>query len=137
MAQTVTLFGTFHPLYLMSARGADSLNISEDGDELIIKHRADIFQVFWIFLFVASSIYSFCWDVYMDWGLGRKEVSPFPLFVYVMGIFLLKRFSYTSLVWFPWASIDVSQEKLLLHGHSCRSSTSVYVGYNFGSTSIW
>eukprot|EP00956_Cyclotella_meneghiniana_P005427 scaffold6818_cov93-Cyclotella_meneghiniana.AAC.4 len=73
MAQTVTLFGTFHPLYLMSARGAGSLNISEDGDELIIKHRADIFQVFWIFLFVASSIYSFCWDVYMDWGLGRKE----------------------------------------------------------------
>ena len=84
MAQTVTLFGTFHPLYLMSARGADSLNISEDGDELIIKHRADIFQVFWIFLFVASSIYSFCWDVYMDWGIERKEVSPFSLFVYVM-----------------------------------------------------
>ena len=79
MAQTVTLFGTFHPLYLMSARGAGSLNISEDGDELIIQHRADVFQVFWIFLFVASSIYSFCWDVYMDWGLGRREVSTFIL----------------------------------------------------------
>lgn len=24
-------------------------------------------------LFIASSLYSFCWDVYMDWGLGRWE----------------------------------------------------------------
>lgn len=24
-------------------------------------------------LFITSSLYSFCWDVYMDWGLGRRE----------------------------------------------------------------
>ena len=30
-------------------------------------------QLFWMGLFVSSSLYSFCWDVYMDWGLGRRE----------------------------------------------------------------
>ncbi|KAL3772850.1 hypothetical protein ACHAWO_002680 [Cyclotella atomus] len=70
MSQTVTLFGTFHPLYLMSARNHD---ITEEGTDIILKHRKNLFQAFWMCLFIASSLYSFIWDVYMDWGLGRKE----------------------------------------------------------------
>ena len=72
ISQTVTLFGTFHPLYLMSARSHD---VGEEAEDVILKHRKNLFQIFWMCLFIASSLYSFCWDVYMDWGLGRKEVS--------------------------------------------------------------
>ena len=61
MSQTVTLFGAFHPLYLMYSR-ADSSFIS-------------LFQVFWMALFVASSLYSFTWDVIMDWGLGQPKFA--------------------------------------------------------------
>lgn len=56
MSQTVTLFGAFHPLYLNN-------NTKE----------SNVFQAFWTFAFVASSLYSFVWDVYMDWGLGRPS----------------------------------------------------------------
>lgn len=61
MSQTVTLFGAFHPLYLMYSRG-DSNAVS-------------LFQVFWMALFVASSLYSFTWDVIMDWGLGQPKFA--------------------------------------------------------------
>ena len=59
MSQTVTLFGAFHPLYLMYNQG-DAKAVST-------------FQLFWMALFVASSLYSFTWDVRMDWGLGQPE----------------------------------------------------------------
>lgn len=61
VAQLVTLTGAFHPLYLDVE--------SRKGDQNFDSR----YQVFWTFLFFASSIYSFIWDVYMDWGLGRKE----------------------------------------------------------------
>jgi xenotropic and polytropic retrovirus receptor 1 len=61
MSQTVTLFGAFHPLYLMRK----SSNVKEPA--------FNYFQVFWIILFVSSSLYSFWWDVVMDWGLGRRD----------------------------------------------------------------
>ena len=59
LASLVTLFGIFHPL---------SLDYNS-GREL------EWFQIFWTMAFVASSIYSYCWDVFMDWGLGRKNAS--------------------------------------------------------------
>jgi len=59
LSQTVTLFGAFHPLYLMHK------NPNHNG--------MNLFQVFWMFVFVASSLYSFTWDVLMDWGLGRPK----------------------------------------------------------------
>lgn len=58
LSQSVTLFGAFHPLYMMHG-GAES--------------HLSVFRYFWMGLFISSSIYSFCWDVYMDWGLGRRE----------------------------------------------------------------
>jgi len=60
LSQTVTLFGAFHPLYL------------EYSPELRGK-KSDLFQIFWVVVFVSSSLYSFTWDVFMDWGLGRRE----------------------------------------------------------------
>lgn len=36
-------------------------------------HGINMFQIFWMAVFVASSLYSFSWDVFMDWGLGRRE----------------------------------------------------------------
>ena len=56
LSQTVTLFGAFHPLYLTMTR-----------------RESHLFQLFWTFVFVASSLFSFFWDVYMDWGLGRPK----------------------------------------------------------------
>ncbi|GAX28880.1 hypothetical protein FisN_20Lh184 [Fistulifera solaris] len=50
LTQTVTLFGAFHPLYMTN------------------KHESALFQLFWTCAFVSSSLYSFFWDVYMDWG---------------------------------------------------------------------
>jgi hypothetical protein len=55
LSQTVTLFGAFHPLYMES------------------KDERNLFQIFWMLVFVCSSLYSFAWDVFMDWGLGRKK----------------------------------------------------------------
>lgn len=54
LSMTVTLFGAFHPLYL--ERYAES----------------NMFQLFWMMTFVTSSLYSFCWDVYMDWYVFPK-----------------------------------------------------------------
>ena len=74
MSQTVTLFGTFHPLYLYQ-KGYVS-RITEDDDTAkddSIKSEMNLFQYFWICLFILSSLYSFCWDVWMDWGLGRRK----------------------------------------------------------------
>jgi xenotropic and polytropic retrovirus receptor 1 len=59
MSQTVTLFGAFHPLYLMHRQHET--------------HGIKWFQLFWMALFVSSSLYSFFWDVFMDWGLGQLK----------------------------------------------------------------
>ena len=59
MSQTVTLFGAFHPLYMLHNRNQDAV--------------FNYFQLFWIILFISSSLYSFWWDVVMDWGLGQRE----------------------------------------------------------------
>mmetsp|Transcript_174 Transcript_174/g.241 ORF Transcript_174/g.241 Transcript_174/m.241 type:complete len:217 (-) Transcript_174:174-824(-) len=61
MSQTVTLFGTFHPLYLMHD------NPYNNG--------INWFKFFWICLFVSSSLYSYYWDVFMDWGLGKPKYN--------------------------------------------------------------
>ena len=60
LSQMVTLLGTFHPLYL------EFSGLDKD-------HVIPFYQITWTVLFVSSSLYSFTWDVYMDWGLGRKK----------------------------------------------------------------
>lgn len=85
LSMTVTLFGAFHPLYLMT-----------NGDQ-------KLFQLFWMLTFVSSSLYSFFWDVYMDWGLGRPQfgfLGPrlmYPKKVYyysVIAVDLVLRFAW-------------------------------------------
>jgi len=61
MSQTVTLFGAFHPIYLLH---------TNDNNK-----SAQIFQFFWTLMFVMSSLYSYIWDVYMDWGLGSLKFN--------------------------------------------------------------
>ena len=87
MSQTVTLFGAFHPLYMLHYQGEES--------------AFNYFQLFWIILFVSSSLYSFWWDVVMDWGLGLQKyqfLGPrlmFPnrsTYYFVMAIDLVLRF---------------------------------------------
>ncbi|KAL3767430.1 hypothetical protein ACHAW5_004823 [Stephanodiscus triporus] len=81
MSQSVTLFGAFHPLYLMYVGdGVRDISLADDDDNLDGRGQSNFFvrhvfsfQLFWMGLFIASSLYSFCWDVYMDWGLGRRE----------------------------------------------------------------
>lgn len=73
MSQMVTLFGAFHPLYLMHYGEASAHPDGEGGIVMTNFRYGSTFQYFWFFLFISSSLYSFCWDVYMDWGLGRRE----------------------------------------------------------------
>uniref|UniRef100_K3WSV9 SPX domain-containing protein n=1 Tax=Globisporangium ultimum (strain ATCC 200006 / CBS 805.95 / DAOM BR144) TaxID=431595 RepID=K3WSV9_GLOUD len=55
LAQVVALFGIFHPFY--------------SGD----RDNVEAFQITWIVLFTLSSMYTWVWDVTMDWGLGRPQ----------------------------------------------------------------
>ena len=80
LSQSVTLFGTFHPLYMYNTNKEVKVGVVFGDDDETPAHRiverppVDLYQVFWIGLFICSSMYSFAWDVWMDWGLGRKEV---------------------------------------------------------------
>jgi hypothetical protein len=77
MSQTVTLFGAFHPLYL-------GIKQQDTG--------FDVFQFFWATIFITSSLYSFTWDVYMDWGLGRPKfgfLGPSLMFPKKYGYFVI------------------------------------------------
>jgi len=90
MSQTVTLFGTFHPLYLMNNGGMSNSSDGSEASGESLRRRSNLFQVFWMGLFIASSLYSFFWDVYMDWGLGRKEVSNYMICTVLIGcVFVL------------------------------------------------
>ena len=84
LSQTVTLFGAVHPLYMYNQENSagndvvvtfeDDDGVSEGGSSIVhLKKEMNLFQYFWISLFIVSSLYSFCWDVWMDWGLGRPE----------------------------------------------------------------
>jgi hypothetical protein len=89
MSQSVTLFGAFHPLYLMyiSDGKVDISLVNDDDDKndgqeesnFFFQH-AMVFQLFWMGLFIASSLYSFCWDVYMDWGEWQLRCIPLTRF---------------------------------------------------------
>lgn len=59
LTQVVVLFGLFHPLH------------SDTNEDDALKMR--LFVVTWLFLFTASSLYTWVWDVTMDWGLGRPR----------------------------------------------------------------
>jgi len=101
LSQTVTLFGTFHPLYMynqVKPGGGVVMTFGDDDagpdaareEEIVhLNKEMNLFQYFWISLFVISSVYSFCWDVGMDWGLGRPEHK-----------FLGPRLMYPSLLWY-------------------------------------
>ncbi|CAI5710773.1 unnamed protein product [Peronospora effusa] len=59
LTQVVVLFGLFHPLH------------SDNSEENASQVR--LFIVAWLFFFTASSLYTWVWDVTMDWGLGRPQ----------------------------------------------------------------
>ncbi|KAG1684111.1 hypothetical protein DVH05_011855 [Phytophthora capsici] len=59
LTQVVVLFGLFHPLH------------NDNSEENASQVR--MFVVVWLFLFTASSLYTWIWDVTMDWGLGRPQ----------------------------------------------------------------
>jgi hypothetical protein len=92
LSQTVTLFGAFHPLYME----LDS-HIDDGGLKL--------FQVFWMLLFVSSSLYSFTWDVFMDWGLGK------PSYGYLGPSLMYPRRSY----YYATIAIDLGEKHCRLH----------------------
>lgn len=70
MSQTVTLFGTFHPLYMLHMK---EMQNEAEAEAALEFSSNNVFQCFWIGLFISSSLYSFTWDVYMDWGLGKPR----------------------------------------------------------------
>lgn len=90
LSQTVTLFGAFHPLYQIR-------HSSQRGQK--------VFQFFWLGLFITSSLYSFFWDVYIDWGLGdwqhgfltERRMFPNRFYYYlVIALDLFLRFMWVN-----------------------------------------
>lgn len=63
MSQVVTLFGAFYPVLNLSCNAGDYCN------------HMSAFQITWLEIFVFSSVYSWVWDVKMDWGLGKLEYN--------------------------------------------------------------
>ncbi|KAF4029770.1 EXS family [Phytophthora infestans] len=60
LTQVVVLFGLFHPLH-------------SDNSEEEHSSQVRMFVIAWLMLFTASSLYTWIWDVTMDWGLGRPQ----------------------------------------------------------------
>lgn len=60
LSQFVSLFGALYPLYNITI-------------ERHLGRALDTYQLFWIGAFVMSALYSFCWDVFVDWNLGRPQ----------------------------------------------------------------
>lgn len=80
LSQTVTLFGAFHPLYMMYKKREEQDEFMKDTQLLddtlafdLPDSKRSIFDYFWFGIFIASSLYSYFWDVRMDWGLGRLD----------------------------------------------------------------
>jgi xenotropic and polytropic retrovirus receptor 1 len=106
LSQTVTLFGAFHPLYLMH-KNPES-------------HTVNLFQFFWTGVFVASSLYSFTWDVYMDWGLGIPKHQ-----------FLGPRLMYPRRIYYYYIiALDLGELMGFTHIHGRPLSTSSCLFYN-------
>ena len=74
LSQAVTLFGAFHPLYLIHVQKEADINHDDTIVEMVDSGRS-LFDYFWMGIFVSSSLYSYFWDVRMDWGLGRIDNS--------------------------------------------------------------
>lgn len=72
-SSTVTLFGALHPLYLYSKSDSEAPYRDENNHFIYPEKKVDVFQYFWISLFIVSSIYSYLWDIFMDWGLGQRQ----------------------------------------------------------------
>lgn len=72
LSQAVTLFGAFHPLYLIHVEKVANINHDDTIVEMVDSGQS-WFDVFWMLIFVSSSLYSYFWDVRMDWGLGRLK----------------------------------------------------------------
>ena len=70
--------------------GHEHIQVQNDGNS--------IFQLFWMGLFVTSSLYSYFWDIYFDWGLGRTEYQGlgdrlmFPNLMYYYGVMVVDLF---------------------------------------------
>jgi hypothetical protein len=121
LSQTVTLFGAFHPLYLEYKKREQS--------------AFNVFQLFWLIIFVTSSLYSFAWDVYMDWGLGGRKYG------FLGGSLMYPRRSY----YYTTICLDLGKCCLnvfrmiaifpMAHLTSLHS-IEIHVGADFGSTSV-
>ena len=63
LSQVVTLFGAFFPVLNLRCHNSSQCT-----------HMSG-FQMVWLAIFIFSSTYSWVWDIYMDWGLGRRGYS--------------------------------------------------------------
>lgn len=62
-AFSVVLFGALHPVNFPPNIKLSSEQLTELG----------YYRIGWMTVAVISSVYAFSWDVYVDWGLGRKQ----------------------------------------------------------------
>jgi hypothetical protein len=82
MSSVVTLFGAFHPLYLMQSGG--HAHTDGQGGGIVVessRQEGTMFQTFWFGLFISSSLYSFSWDVYIGELIVAKR-KPVEKLIY-------------------------------------------------------
>lgn len=99
-AQLITIFGAIHPLYSTLAASLG-------------------YQVFWLSLFICSTLLSFGWDVLVDWGLGwfalnDRQMYPHRGYYYaavVLDLFLRFLWVYSLI---PPAADELSIVSLLV-----------------------
>lgn len=124
LSQTVTLFGAFHPLYMEY--------LPETRNQ-----ELNLFQIFWMIVFVSSSLYSFTWDVFMDWGLGRREYNflgpslMYPRRYYYYAVMAIDLGTYNNLPLVLHTVWDFTHPCLFL------SSSPFHVGLDLGSSVFW
>ena len=94
----VVVFGAVHPTLIAAFPSA---------------HRDGTIHVAWLFTYVTSTLYSFAWDVRMDWKLGdlrhgglreRRMFANAAVYYVAIGIDLVLRFAWTATIVPHWVS---------------------------------
>ena len=73
-AQSVVVFSLFNPSLTKTAA------------------KMDAQRVFWIFCFASSTLYTYAWDVRMDWGLCRRKNRAHGFFLRTRRMYALPSF---------------------------------------------
>ena len=89
-AQSVVVFSLFNPSLTKTAA------------------KMDAQRVFWIFCFASSTLYTYAWDVRMDWGLCRRKNRAHGFFLRTRRMYVLPSFLSSFIHLFIQSSVSAA-----------------------------